>query len=117
MTDIAGIKSYHTGHSGKVTQATTLFWQNFNEQLIAERTGHSSLAIRSYKRTSDEQTKAVSDALQPPKPKTAKEAEAKTHDITTTPTDEDKSNTTVITDSSQVSVNFVKGNMKLEIRF
>ncbi|XP_006811705.2 uncharacterized protein LOC102804219 [Saccoglossus kowalevskii] len=110
MTDIAGIKGYHTGHSGKVTQATTLFRQNFDEQLIAERTGHSSLAIRS-----DEQTKAVSDALQPPKPKTAKEA--KTHDISTTPTDEDKSNTTVITDSSQVSVNFVKGNMKLEILF
>ncbi|XP_077865074.1 uncharacterized protein LOC144350880 [Saccoglossus kowalevskii] len=116
MTDLAGIKGYHTGHSGKVTQATTLFRQNFDEQLIAERTGHSSLAIRSYKRTSDEQTKAVSDALQLPKPKIAKEA--KTHDIsTTTPTDEDKSNTTVITDSSQVSVNFVKGNMKLEIRF
>ncbi|XP_002736415.1 uncharacterized protein LOC100368680 [Saccoglossus kowalevskii] len=115
MTDIAGIKGYHTGHSGKVTQATTLFRQNFDEQLIAERTGHSSLAIRSYKRTSDEQTKAVSDALQPPKPKTAKEA--KTHDISTTPTDEDKYNTTVITDSSQVSVNFVKENMKLEIRF
>ncbi|XP_077862683.1 uncharacterized protein LOC144344678 [Saccoglossus kowalevskii] len=112
MTDIAGIKGYHTGHSGKVTQATTLFRQNFDEQLIAERTGHSSLAIRSYKRTSNEQTKAVSDALQPPKPK-----EAKTHDISTTPTDEDKSNTTVITDSSQVSVNFVKGNMKLEICF
>nr|XP_006824083.1 PREDICTED: uncharacterized protein LOC102802919 [Saccoglossus kowalevskii] len=97
MTDLAGVKGYHTGHSGK---ATTLFRQNFYEQLIAERTGHSSLAIRSY-----EQTKAVSDALQPPKPKTAKEA--KTHDISTTPTDEDKSNTTVITDSSQVSVNFI----------
>nr|XP_006812874.1 PREDICTED: uncharacterized protein LOC102804116 [Saccoglossus kowalevskii] len=56
MTDLAGINGYHTGHSGKVTHATTLFRQNFDEQLIAKRTGHSSLAIRSYKRTSDEQT-------------------------------------------------------------
>ncbi|XP_077869296.1 uncharacterized protein LOC144360395 [Saccoglossus kowalevskii] len=52
MTDIAGIKGYHTEHSGKVTQANTLFRQNFDGQLIAERTGHSSLAIRSYKATS-----------------------------------------------------------------
>jgi len=35
-----------------------------DEQLVAEKTGHRSSAIRSYKRTCDEQMVKVSDVLQ-----------------------------------------------------
>ena len=54
-----GIDGRKTGHSGKVTCATTLYRQNFGDQLIKERTGHRSLeALHKYKRTgSDQQTK------------------------------------------------------------
>jgi hypothetical protein len=41
-----------TGHSGKVTLATSLYEKGFDEQAIKSRTGHSSDAVRSYKRPS-----------------------------------------------------------------
>ncbi|XP_070554961.1 uncharacterized protein [Ptychodera flava] len=69
MCEIAGIDGYHTGHSGKVTAATSLYKQGFDEQLIKERTGHrSDDGLRAYKRTCSSLQKNVSDALQPPKP-------------------------------------------------
>ena len=40
-----------TNHSGKVTCATSLFSKGFDGQLIMARTGHRSLAVRNYKRT------------------------------------------------------------------
>lgn len=43
-----------------------LFRDNFDEQLIKERTGHKSDAVRTYKRTSENQVKRISDVLQPP---------------------------------------------------
>ena len=52
--------------SGKVTCATTLFNQNFDEQLIQRQAGHQSSAVRVYKQPSQAQDKEVSDALQPP---------------------------------------------------
>lgn len=54
-----------TNHSGKVTCATSLYEKEFDEQTIMSRTGHRSLAVRSYKRASSTMVKAVSDALQP----------------------------------------------------
>lgn len=66
---IAELKGHFTAHSGKVTCATTLFHQNIDEQLIKDRTGHRSDAVRSYKRVSENQEKKVSAVLDPPPPK------------------------------------------------
>ena len=43
----AGIKGLFTGHSAKASCATTLFQSDVDEQLIMERTGHRSSAVRS----------------------------------------------------------------------
>ena len=45
MCKAAGIPGRKTGHSGKVTCATTLYQHNFSDQLIKERT---SLVTRPY---------------------------------------------------------------------
>ena len=67
MCKIAGIDGYKTGHSGKVTCATTLYHKGFDDQLIKERTGHRSLeALHKYKRTGSDQQHALSLALGPP---------------------------------------------------
>ena len=66
MCKVAGIPSKKTGHSGKVTYATTLYQQNFSDQLIKERTGHRSIeALHKYKRTGLDQQVKVSMALLP----------------------------------------------------
>ena len=67
-----GFEGYYTGHSGKVTCATTLFNSSIPEKLIKERTGHRSDAVRLYERTSDEQLKRVSTILNPPAAKVSK---------------------------------------------
>ena len=58
-----GIPGYFTNHLLRSTCATTLYRANVDEQLIQEVTGHRSLAVRSYKRTSPEQKKMVSNFL------------------------------------------------------
>ena len=66
MCKEAGIEGYKTGHSGKVTCATTLYHQHFSDQEIKERTGHRSLeALHKYKRTGSDQQHNVSMALLP----------------------------------------------------
>ena len=57
-----------TGHSGKVTCATRLYQEGFDEQAIKSRTGHRSDAVHVYKRPSFEMEAAVSRCLQPPLP-------------------------------------------------
>ena len=60
----AGITGYKTNHSLRVTSATRLFQSGVDEQLIMSHTGHRSVdGVRSYKRISDEQKKAVSGIL------------------------------------------------------
>lgn len=59
----AGLDGYHTNHSLRATAASRLYQKNFDEQLISETTGHRSNAVRRYKRTSDEQRKAISESL------------------------------------------------------
>eukprot|EP00118_Oscarella_pearsei_P017107 m.168548 g.168548 ORF g.168548 m.168548 type:complete len:283 (+) comp38959_c0_seq4:5169-6017(+) len=66
MLDSIGIKGYFTAHSAKVSCATQLYRSGVDEQLIRERTGHRSDAIRQYKRTSAEQQAEVSRLLDPP---------------------------------------------------
>ena len=66
MCKAAGIEGYKTGHSGKVTCATTLYREGFSDQLIKERTGHRSLeALHQYKRTGSQQQEDLSMALGP----------------------------------------------------
>ena len=66
MCKEAGIPGRKTGHSGKVTCATTLYHQNFSDQQIKERTGHRSLeALHKYKRTCSDQDYEMSMALLP----------------------------------------------------
>ena len=60
----AGIPGYKTNHSLRVTAATRLFNSGVDEQLIMSRTGHRSIeGVRTYKRVSEEQAKAVSEVL------------------------------------------------------
>ena len=67
MCKAAGIEGFKTGHSGKVTCATTLYRRGFSDQLIRERTGHRNLeALHKYKRTGPEQQQELSLALAPP---------------------------------------------------
>ena len=60
----AGMVGYYTNHSLRATAATRMYDEGMDEQLISEKTGHSSTAVRSYKRTSDQQQKEVSNVVQ-----------------------------------------------------
>ena len=60
----AGISGFKTNHSLRVTSATRLFQSGVDEQLIMSHTGHRSVdGVRSYKRISEQQKKAVSSVL------------------------------------------------------
>ncbi len=49
----AGIPGRFTNHSLCVTAATRMFNTGIKEQVVKERTGHKSNAVRAYKHTSD----------------------------------------------------------------
>ncbi|XP_033741792.1 zinc finger MYM-type protein 2-like [Pecten maximus] len=66
MCTKAGIQWNFSNHSGKRTCATSLFQSGVDEQLIMQRTGHRSTAVRDYKRTSSVQEKEISPLLEPP---------------------------------------------------
>ncbi|ESO94448.1 hypothetical protein LOTGIDRAFT_161138 [Lottia gigantea] len=51
----AGIIGNFSNHSLRATAATRLYQAGVDEQLITEKTGHRSNAVRAYKRTSDAQ--------------------------------------------------------------
>ncbi|CAC5423789.1 unnamed protein product [Mytilus coruscus] len=59
------VSQYTFGRSEEGCYSTMLFRDNFDEQLIKERTDHKSDAVRTYKRTSEDQVKRISDVLQP----------------------------------------------------
>ena len=59
----AGLPGHYTNHSLRVTAATHLYHNNFDEQIIQEFTGHRSVAVRGYKRTSDSQLKSASSCI------------------------------------------------------
>jgi hypothetical protein len=59
-----GYTGKFTLHSLRATCATRLFRQGVEEQLIQEVTGHSSEAVREYKRTDDVMKEHVSNMLQ-----------------------------------------------------
>ncbi|XP_076076145.1 uncharacterized protein LOC143047046 [Mytilus galloprovincialis] len=99
-----------TGHSGKVTTAKMLFRDNFDEQLIKERTGHKSDPVRTYKRTSENQVKRMTDVLQPP-------ADIKTVKPTVQKMSEPPMQIPVIQSNMEGSyIKFSKGDVYLEFK-
>ena len=63
MCESAGFTGRRSNHSARAAAATIMYEQGMDEQLIQEKTGHRSIAVRSYKRTSNRQLKKVSDVL------------------------------------------------------
>ncbi|XP_028418023.1 uncharacterized protein LOC114542762 [Dendronephthya gigantea] len=63
LCEQAGLSGYRTNHSLRATAATRMYDKGVDEQLICEKTGHRSDAVRAYKRTSSEQQVEVSDIL------------------------------------------------------
>jgi integrase len=59
----AGFVGFFSNHSLRATAATRLFSANVDEQLIKLKTGHSSDAVRNYKRVSDEQLCSLTDII------------------------------------------------------
>lgn len=67
----AGFEGRYTNHSLRASAATRLYHAGIDEQLIVEKTGHRSKAVRVYKRTSEIQLEHISDVVQPKKAKVA----------------------------------------------
>ena len=59
----AGIGGRRSNHSCRSSSATRMYDAGADEQLICEKTGHRSVAVRSYKRTSNRQLRDVTDIL------------------------------------------------------
>ena len=60
MIKECGLVGYFTLHSLRATCATRLYNRGMDEQVIMEVTGHTSSAVREYKRTSNEMKRMVS---------------------------------------------------------
>ncbi len=59
----AGLPGRHSNHSLRATSASHLYEAGVDEQLIQERTGHRSNAVRGYKRTSSKLQQQVTQTL------------------------------------------------------
>lgn len=58
-----GLTGKITNHSCRASAASRMFQNNMEEQLVMDKTGHRSTAVRSYKRTSDAQFRDVTRVL------------------------------------------------------
>ena len=58
-----GLEGRYSNHSLQSTAVTQLYDQKMDEQQIVEVTGHKSIVIRNYKRTSMQKQKEVLDVL------------------------------------------------------
>jgi hypothetical protein len=63
LIEICYFPGFFSNHSLRATCATRLFQAGVDEQLISKHTGHRSVAVRSYKRPSDEQERQLSSIL------------------------------------------------------
>ena len=63
MCKAAGIGGRHTNHSLRSTAATRMYQYGLEEHQVAQVTGHASVAVHLYKRTSDEQKQNISEVL------------------------------------------------------
>lgn len=61
-----------TNHSLRATAASRLYQSNVDEQLVMERTGYRSNAVRSYKCTSNDQLRNISNLLYGEEPEAKK---------------------------------------------
>ena len=57
------LEGYFTNHSLRAIAAFRLYNAGVDEQLFQETTGHKSIAVRGYKRTSDCLKRSISDIL------------------------------------------------------
>ena len=58
-----GFTGKRMNHSCRATLATRLYDNGVDEQLICEKTGHRSIAVRSYKRTSNRQQRDLTSMI------------------------------------------------------
>ena len=58
-----GLPGHYTNHTLRSGAATKMYQHDLDEQLIMEVTGHRSLAVRFYKRTSERQRKMASKCI------------------------------------------------------
>ena len=63
MCKDVGLPGFYTNHSLRAGATTKMYQNDIDEQLIQEITGHQSLAVRSYKRTSQKQRKLASKCI------------------------------------------------------
>ena len=64
LCQTAGVEGHFTNHSLRATAATRLFEAKVDEQLIMQRTGHSTTSgVRSYKRVGEKLKPVKSDIL------------------------------------------------------
>ena len=64
LCQTAGVEGHFTNHSLRATVATRLFEAKVDEQLIMQRTGHSTTSgVRSYKRVGEKLKLVTSDVL------------------------------------------------------
>jgi hypothetical protein len=61
----AEVGEYKTNHSLRATAASRIYQSGLDEQLVCETTGHRSNCVRGYKRTTETQRRAVSQAWCP----------------------------------------------------
>lgn len=61
---LAGLSGHRTNHSLRATAASRLYESGVDEQLICETTGHRSNSVRSYKRTTADMKRHLSDIIQ-----------------------------------------------------
>lgn len=114
-----GIEGKVTNHSLRATAATRLYHSKLDEQLVMERTGHRSSAVREYKRTSNDQLREISNVLYGNKAEcepTMKKRRVETASVTCKPVDvtckkddDDKPGSDSCIDSgnaSKISLNF-----------
>ncbi len=58
-----GLEGRYSNHNLRSTAATLMYNSNIDEQQITEVTGHKSIAVRNYKRTSMKKQQEVSEVL------------------------------------------------------
>ena len=63
LTTKAGIPGFFTNHSLRASSCTRMYQSGVEEQVIQEVSGHRSLAVRSYKHTSDRQREIASNSI------------------------------------------------------
>ena len=63
LCETAGLPGYYTNHSLRSSSATRMYRSGIDEQIISEITGHRSIAVRSYKRTSQSQKQKASKII------------------------------------------------------